>query len=315
MRTEFNIQREDFAMVRGRQERGRPARESVTLTETCGRAARAPIGGRSAFSLIEIIVVVGLLTVIMLGLMMMFNQTQRVFQTGITQVDVLDAGRAASGLLAREMEQITPSHLEDTVNFFSLTPAVTIPLVQPLPGTGSRPRTNVMQEVFFLTRENQTWTGIGYRAYPADEGIGKLYRFVTNSNTRNPHELFQAFNDAITTNMSPVLDGVMHFKVRAYDTNGYFIRGNIGPDIYAEPSTSVGGEIYLYGFTNSAVPAAVEFELGILENRIYDRAKALPTSTPYTSSPRYRYLTNQVGRLHVFRQLVPIRNVDPGAYQ
>jgi hypothetical protein len=45
--------------------------------------------GSQRFSLIEIMVTVGLLTFIILGLLLMFNQTQRAFRTGMTQTDVL----------------------------------------------------------------------------------------------------------------------------------------------------------------------------------------------------------------------------------
>src|SRR6185436_10353272 len=61
-----------------------------------------------AFSLIEIMVVVVLLSVIILGLMAMFNQTQRAFKLGMNQTDVLEAGRVGTDLIVREMEQLTP---------------------------------------------------------------------------------------------------------------------------------------------------------------------------------------------------------------
>jgi hypothetical protein len=53
----------------------------------------------------------------------------------------------------------------------------------------------------------------------------------------------------------------------------------------------------------------VEFEFGILEPRAYERFKALP------SSAQKSYLQNQVGRVHMFRQRVPVRAVDATAYQ
>ena len=64
-----------------------------------------------AFSLIEVMVAVTLMSVIVLGLLAMFSQTQRAFRTGITQVDVMEGGRAACELMAREMEQITATGL------------------------------------------------------------------------------------------------------------------------------------------------------------------------------------------------------------
>jgi hypothetical protein len=62
--------------------------------------------------------------------------------------------------------------------------------------------------------------------------------------------------------------------------------------------------------SNSVVPASIEFELGILEERTAARARAIANA-----NRRRDYLTNQVGKVHVFRWRVPVRNVDPTAYQ
>ena len=59
-------------------------------------------------------VVTALLSVIVLGLMAMFTQTQRAFRTGMAQTDVLESGRMAADLLTRELEQITPCYLYRT---------------------------------------------------------------------------------------------------------------------------------------------------------------------------------------------------------
>ena len=60
------------------------------------------------------------------------------------------------------------------------------------------------------------------------------------------------------------------------------------------------------------MPGAVEFELGVLEDRSLMRLRAIPES-----SFQRRALTNQagVGAVHVFRQRVPISNMDPSAYR
>jgi hypothetical protein len=310
-------------------------RTSLPRRIRCGLGQPAIRSGSRAFSLIEIIIVVSLLTVIMLGLMLMFNQTQRVFQTGVTQVDVLEAGRAATGLIARQMEQITPAG-GVTTNFFAGVLGGT-QLMQPMPGGGSRG--NVLQDVFFVTRENQTWTGTGYfvRAKDAagklqkpDDGGGirltggQLYRFEeTVSAAMGPEVLFGDFykltslGSLAPTNVTPVMDGVIHFKVRAYDTNGFWIQNYNNFSQGFIPSNSVyastvggSGEVSTYRFREDAVPAAVEFELALIENRVWEKYKALPAG-----NARYNYLTNQVGRVQVFRQLVPVRNVDPTAYQ
>ena len=57
---------------------------------------------RQAFTLIEVLVVVALLSVIILGLVAMFSQTQRAYTLGMTQVDVLEGGRAVTEMITRE---------------------------------------------------------------------------------------------------------------------------------------------------------------------------------------------------------------------
>ena len=275
-----------------------------------------------AFSLIEIMVVVALLSIIVIGLMAMFGQTQRAFTQSRTQVDVLESGRAHTEMMGREISQVTPAY-SDAVNFYAEMPVPPYqPLEQPLPGgtiIGGKPlaRTNVIEEIFFLTRENQDWIGIGYRVDTPANGIGTLYR--TNLTARvgfqDPAQLFAIFKRSVTTNMSRIMDGVVHLKVRAYTTNGNWITP-FSTDVpnwikaNVQVSSAVRDEIGLYAFTNSAVPATVEIEMGILEDRPLARLRALPDA-----NARAEYLKNQVGRTHLFSQRIPIRNVDPGAYQ
>ena len=290
--------------------------------------ARAEPRGRSAFSLIEILVVMALLSVIILGLLAMFTQTQKAFRTGLTQVDVLEGGRVATDLILRDLEQMTPSRQKAT-NFYARL-LNNVPLVQPLPGS-SFPRTNLCTDLFFITRTNQTWIGIGYFVRQTDVatgnlsispvGTGTLYRFETNApvlSGRTPAGMYTEFLNAQGSEFraSKIMDGVLHFKVRAYDNKGFWLT----QDLYHRDNSTnsaisflpvvAPGEVSLYTFYNNAVPAAVEVELGILETRAWERFKSLPAGVA-----QYNYLTNQAGRVHVFRQRVPVRSVDPLAYQ
>jgi prepilin-type N-terminal cleavage/methylation domain-containing protein len=137
-----------------------------------------------AFTLIEIMVVVVLMSVIVLGLMAMFNQTQRAFRAGMTQVDILEAGRMFMDQSGREMQQMAPSYQTNGVNFYAQIPLYG-PLVQTMPAS-TIPRTNILEDLFFISRYNQTWNGIGYfiRTNPSVGGgmglVGTLYRFETN---------------------------------------------------------------------------------------------------------------------------------------
>lgn len=294
---------------------------------TAGRSRHAPFrppnlagsGARrrseTAFSLVEMLIVSALLSVIILGLMAMFGQTQRAFRVGLAQTDVLDAGRATADMLAREVEQICPSHLPDTVNYYTeIPPSPYVPLYQDLPG-GAERRTNVLMELFFLTRENQRWTAIGYRVSNPNAGVGTLHRFERSGQiAANLPRLLADFLATPLTNLSRVADGVVHFRVRAFDTNGVWITDELPHNGNFEKSdvrwsTLVPGEIGLCQLKSNAVPAAVEIELGFLEARTLARANALPATA------RPEFLQRQAGRVHLFRQLIPIHSVDGRAYQ
>jgi hypothetical protein len=63
-------------------------------------------------------------------------------------------------------------------------------------------------------------------------------------------------------------------------------------------------------FSNT-LPASVEIEMGVLEDRSLRRAESLSGS----HSALTNYLAGCAGQVHVFRQRVSIPNVDPSAYQ
>lgn len=321
---------------------------------------RIRVAARSllAFSLIEVLVVMALLSIIVIGLLAMFNQTQRAFRVGLTQTDVLESGRVTGDFLRRELEQITPSHQSGAVNFDVWLPNY-IPLEQGLPGS-TVTRTNLCEDLFFLTKVNQEWIGIGYfvRSFNPNTGAveppsasisapntataGSLYRFewsipavITKGvSALGPDYLFTRYNNAAYTNywppngmaaarISKIADGVVHFKVRTFNTNGNrIVPENLAPYTNGVSLSGVQtnatlvwsarapGEVSQYRFFSNAVPAAVEVEFGILEDKVWQRFKNLPTP-----NAQYSYLTGVVGRVHVFRQRVQVRNVDPIAYQ
>jgi type II secretory pathway component PulJ len=279
----------------------------------------------AAFSLIEVLVVVSLLSLIVLALMAVFTSTQRAFRSAVTQTDVLEGSRAAMDLMTTDLRGLTPCDGMSNavgscpVNFFVVANAVSYaPLVQSLPGS-SMSRTNLLNYFFVLGRNNTTWTGTGYIVNTAsDNPLYPLYRFYAETNTVNsPQVLFQQFASYIFngqwTNMSHLVDGVVHLTVRAYDANGNWINNYYQPytnalNTYFLPTAY--GEQQLYMFSN-AVPASVELELGVLEDRPLAHAESLPDN----SAVQTNYLAQQAGAVHLFRQRVTIPNVDPTAYQ
>lgn len=305
-----------------------------------------------AFSLIEVLVVTGLLSVIIIGLVMMFVQTQRAYKLGTTQVDVLEGGRMATDLMTRDLSQIAPANYPwwtGATNFYAAVLALPYQaFTQQLPATVTL-RTNVIQDCFMLARENQTWRGIGYvvrtndaasgyTGYP-DGGIGTLFRYESEAREGQlrvtPFLLNGRFVGAAlnATNMSKVLDGVVHFTVRCFDSAGRRITFD-HPDVYgagmayptnsSHPNWWVTNEVRLFSFASglsrygetgcyfqsNAIPASVEIELGVLESREIDRARAISSPTA-----RATYLSQQAGKVHLFRWRVPVRNADPSVYQ
>jgi hypothetical protein len=305
-------------------------------------------------------VTIGLLSFIILGLLAMFNQTQRAFRAGMSQTDFLESGRATMDLLARELEQMAPSEYPyirvnnawyAATNFF-VEPSPGFnnpPLTQELPGN-SLPRSNIVQRFFFLTKLNQDWLGTGYQVIPDDANgcVGTLYRFSgTNLSRQGPMTVSGDFRQAAAlayqnaviqsvqvTNMNRIADGVVHLRLRAFATNGFLIVTNVGPLGNAgtngmfpiSTNTSFGltytnvWDTSLYGspldpeqtacyFMKGTVPAFVEVELGILEPQVLKKYRSIPIP-----AAQRQYLSNHVAEVHLFRQRVPIRNVDFTAY-
>lgn len=301
------------------------------MRSVAGRAARA-------FSLVEVLVVAALMSVIILGLMAMFNQTQRAFRLGMSQTDVLENGRMATELVVRDIEQMAPfgyPRLSNAPNFsVELFNAYNASLI-PQPGL----RTNVLNDAFFMVRENRTWKGIGYfvrtqitNSIAAMTGpVGTLYRFEVSYpewqlQTNHPSLFLRAYDFSRLgrrgmANLARVLEGVVHFRVRAYDTNGFWINPlDFGTNTPIHRSLflsgfPVQGEVAVSQFYERAVPAFVEVEIGVLERQALERYQAIPVLPGGNDTARRNYLQQQIGRVHVFRQRIPIRNVDFAAYQ
>jgi hypothetical protein len=68
-------------------------------------------------------------------------------------------------------------------------------------------------------------------------------------------------------------------------------------------------------FLGSAVPASIELEIGLLEPQILARYRAIGSANAALQSAQYQYLYNRAAQVHIFRQRIPIRNVDYTAYQ
>lgn len=288
-----------------------------------------------AFTLIEVMVVVTLLSLIVLALMAVFDSTQRAFRASATQADVLQGGRAVMDLISQDLKTMSPSDgvsnnptivFPDAVNFYAGINNNYPPLIQPLIAS-SNERTNVLENFFILSSGNQngvpTWYGTGYAVYLSPTNLYSLYRFSTShpmavaGAVSNMFRFeFENFISAPSTytNSSHLIDGVIGLRVRAYDLNGVWMTNGYGfnqtvpiKNVLFLPSTF--GEVGFYMFSNS-LPASVEVEIATLEDRTLQRAESFGSLQGMTN-----YLAWQGGKVHVFRQRISIPNVDPSAYQ
>lgn len=267
------------------------------------------------FSLVEVLVAVTLMSVIVLGLMAMFGETQRAFRTGITQVNVMESGRAALEMIAREVEQADATGLSNSYNFLVQSPpGAPYLLLQQLPGTTEQ-RTNSLQNLVFTTRENQTWKAIAY-AVSYSNWIGTLYRYETNCSALAPDQVSDLANQVFNARRSRVMDNILCFRMIVYDSLGLPLNPDwnikvINPDQMDLQWGAVDGNVDAVFLTN-AIPAYVDIELGVLEAKTADRARTIGEDS---LNAQEAFLTRQAGRVQVFRQRIPIRTVDPSVFE
>lgn len=202
-------------------------------------------GHGGAFTLIELMIALAMMSLIVFALFSMFGQTQKALRSNITQSDVMEAGRAAMEMMARELEEMTPSRIPGRTNFFAALSYRTTPygdeslilrnpVIQRLgDNTPPQTQTHVLQEFFFLSSLGKTWTGTGYRVIGSGHGVGTLYRFSVSTDSiefqRNPNRMVSTFMDEPLTNrvnnrpspnLARLADGIVHMRVQPYDASG-----------------------------------------------------------------------------------------------
>ena len=277
-----------------------------------------------AFTVVELMVAVSVLALIVVVLYNIFDNTQRAMRGNAAQVDVMEGGRAAIELISRDLEQMTELGLAGATNFY--VQSVGLPFWQSLPGptNAANRRTNFQQELFFTFRFNKQGSGIGYRLVPANSMVGSLYRYEEDMPAMllTPNLLssnfFRFANTNYPTGFQRVTDGVVHFRVTAFDSLGQLIDPRYYPTNRATdrryPDDWYYPDVFMtsrspdappsYAFTNTAVPAAVEIELGLLEPYILDRYLSMTNNRTVAS----RYLERQAARVHMFQQRIPVRS-------
>ena len=290
---------------------------------------------RCAFTIVELLVAISILTLIVLVLYGLFDQVQRALHSNVAQVDVHEGGRAGMELLSREMEQIQAGNRTGITNIHI---RLTVPPYQQALLGANENRTNVLEGITFLTHSNKSWFATSYKVlvftnragnpFASDaqfaDRVGTLCRFtlrISDSDLANTNlfaSIMKTLDPALAptpnyqtlTNYQRVVDGVVHFRIRAYDTNGYSMNyltnsfANVSM-IYDPLNTSPAGTLAAetrYAFVNFALPACLEVELGILEPQVLERYRSYPNATVAGN-----YLARQAGAIHLFQQRVPVR--------
>lgn len=261
---------------------------------------------RRAFSLLELMLAITITSVIVVALYSMFYQVQRGLRANVTQVDVLEGSRAAMDIISRDVAAMSPSDRELGTNLTAyISAAYWPPTVQLLAG-GTSVRTNVLQEVGFLSRYGQEFTATSYRVIEANNGVGALARYTTNATPWrvDPTNLIASALAQPPQRFTRLLEGVIHFQTTPYDA--------LGLPMIARPTNIYAPEVLLeadvggytrFAFLSNALPAYLEIELGVLEPRTLEQFKTFPQG----SDRAKRFLAEHAGQVHLFRQRVPVR--------
>tara|TARA_Y100001934_G_scaffold279419_1_gene383141 strand:- start:240 stop:1259 length:1020 start_codon:yes stop_codon:yes gene_type:complete len=218
---------------------------------------RTRIRNSRAFTLLELMVAVSVMTLVIYTLYALFNQTQMALRKNAAQVDVNEAGRAAMEMIVRELSQMEVSGYPAFIDFQTrltysgsksfhsrITPGNT-PLLLAYQSDALTPegddedlaqgfRTNILQDFTFTGRGDSGFFVTSYRVVGATNGIGTLARYRTNGTLRvtasgqvltNKTEIFNRFFfDTVTYADSgwfqPIADGVIHLRISPYDRLG-----------------------------------------------------------------------------------------------
>lgn len=256
----------------------------MQLTKTISTRRR-----QQGLTILEIMVASGLMIIIIFGLLAMFNQTQRAFKSSLRQVDVLEGGRAIMDMVVRDLEQLaSPPGISNTVTFHA-DRTYTFSFLNGTEAINS----NRLTEVFVTWPESLTWHGVAFRPEDDGKGLATLYRGQKSTNYVDL--VPPAMNNFLYTQFDAgkfawyrVAQGIVHFHVRPLDTNGLPYNWN-------------GNSIQ---FTND-IPQFLELELGIAEPELIEQVKGMPNDTVARE-----YLQKQAGRIHMFRQQIPIRTAS-----
>ena len=225
----------------------------------------------------ELLVATAILGVIILMMASLVSEIQKMLRNGRAQTDALENGRAAMDMIVRDLEQMAAANA--AFNNFQLSYAQT---------TRTFGMNTFYQagEYFFMTYDTN-WHAQAYGIYSrtnafvnlaGNDAVGRLYRWQASANTPTP--LQAAYTNLVAGNYSLLMDGVVHFRIQA-----------ISRGVLAAPGVN---------FPSNSLPTHIEVELGLVDRRTADYIAGSPDQATW--------LSYNMNKVYLFRQLVPIKN-------
>ena len=275
--------------------------------------------GSRAYSLVEIMVAMSLLTVIVVGLLASLNQAQKALRLSGGQSDTFENGRAFLALMTRELQEIAqfPPEITNTYRFFSVYRNAGEPLIQSVPGLPKEPRTNLLSSFGFVVRgkERNDWKLVMYdvsRDQMSSRSCSAIYRaertYPAWALTNDLPVVERQFvnwdfkSDSDTNQFRKLLDGVVHIGFRMFNRKGERIpdwngAGKLEGYRVAQqhmPSFDFGPDI-------DYRPATVEVELAILDPDVFKKTKSIDDRDAVLN-----FLQERSGNVQIFRQRINI---------
>jgi hypothetical protein len=266
------------------------------------------------------LVAMSLLVVIMMGLTMMFMQTQKAFKGGLRQVDVFEGGRSAMDLISHDLEPMVDAgkYSEYGSNLWTCVfQEAGYPRLIQLEN-GQPFRTNFIYDLFSISRIDSRWIATAYAVtnmYSLTNvttsslpSIGTLYRYSFETNTvegiTDNNVLFRDYTNHLqnigtnyfTNRFTRVIDGVVHFKIRAYGGDALELT-----NYAAFPYTNITTVLDTKVTNRIGIPNTIEVELGVLEPETYQQIRSMPADVAEL------FFRSKANKVHIFRQQIPIR--------
>lgn len=311
---------------------------NLKMRQQLNKSLRFKSSSISGFSLLEMLMAVTITTFITISLYAIFDQTQKAFRSGLAQVDVLEAGRAASEILDADIRQIVPNPLEfrsgrvsiDNNESFRAYPfnfwVDNRSTFGALGGSvlSGNSITTAHQNVLFFHRKNDELTAVGYfnvpialnwggRRPPRAPVISTLYRFsatrkLSALNEQVFQNILQAFlagpiawqqNPTRDYQYQEILSGVVQMRWSPFAPNGEWWQFVEDPLV-----RRAGGSSFLSGLTagGNVVPAQVEYELMVLEEETLKQYIILGEANAIQARD---FLGEHVQHIHYFRKRIP----------